>query len=126
MAVATINLRIRKELRSSVVWGLELGTSDERPHSPSMPGGSLVRRSLHLRPTLTLGLTWGLSTRTEHVLCNSAKAKHRVGSSEQPTGGLKGHLPSLAFLVDFADILLREAVLLRDLEGNGRISLPVA
>lgn len=32
--VATTNLRIRKELRSSVVWGLELGSSDERPALP--------------------------------------------------------------------------------------------
>lgn len=48
-----------------------------------------------------------------------------LGSSEYPqTGGLKRHSPSLAFLVDFANILFWETILLGDLEGNSRVSLP--
>lgn len=31
-----------------------------------------------------------------------------------------GHLPSLAFLVNFVNILFREPILLRDLEEKGR------
>lgn len=31
-----------------------------------------------------------------------------------------GHLPPLAFLVDFVNVLLREPILLRDLEENDR------
>lgn len=31
-----------------------------------------------------------------------------------------GHLPSLAFLVDFVNVLFREPILLRDLEEKGR------
>lgn len=40
--------------------------------------------------------------------------------------GLNQHSPSLAFLVDFANILLGESILLGDLEGNSRVSLPEA
>ena len=48
-----------------------------------------------------------------------------LGSSAYPqTGGLKRHSPSLAFLVDFANILFWETILLGDLDENSRVSLP--
>lgn len=61
------------------------------------------------------------------ILSASNQGALSLGSSEEPqTGGLKGHSPSLAFLVDFANILLWETILLGDLEGNSRVSLPAA
>lgn len=51
MAVATINIRIREELCSPVLWGLELESSDERATLP------LYARRITCEKTLAPALT---------------------------------------------------------------------
>ena len=42
------------------------------------------------------------------------------GREERGRESCTGHLPALAFLVDFVNVLFRKPILLRDLEENGR------
>lgn len=42
------------------------------------------------------------------------------GGQRRRGGGVAGHLPPLAFLVDFVNVLLGKPILLRDLEENSR------